>query len=209
MFDNILYEQWIRFLFDRAETENPLNWEPSEFPATDEQKVCLAGQTFLKSGSDLAQYTDSQVCNGLRYIFDTGLSDISALICQKGVAEDLRINSVLAIKDLYRDCFFKRCTRTLSYIDEPGSSPLNSVCYMLWDISPLTRWKDIVIDVMEEALYLPHDACIESGLHGLGHRYNHDKIRVTETIDRFLSKTSGLRPELKIYANHARTGYVQ
>jgi len=62
---------------------------------------------------------------------------------------------------------------------------------------------------MEAALYLPNDACVESGLHGLGHRFHQDKARAPEIIDKFLSKTKSLRPELRQYALNAKTGRIR
>lgn len=209
MINDALYKQWLSFLFERPDADDPLRWDEAEFVATNEEKILLVEKTFRQCGVDLASYTDAQVNNGLQYIFDPGFSDISPLLCQKGVAEDVRTECVRAIKNLYSDCFFRRCTKTLSHLDEPGGGVLNSICYMLWDISPLTQWKAIVIDIMEEALYLPHDACIESALHGLGHRYYQDQTRVSEVIVRFLSKTQGLRPELRRYAEQAKRGAVQ
>lgn len=73
----------------------------------------------------------------------------------------------------------------------------------------ICQWKDVVLDVMEDALYIPNDACIESALHGLGHRYSQDEIKVPDIIDRFLSKAKNLNPDLRIYAQSAKTGCIQ
>jgi hypothetical protein len=208
-----LYEQWIRFLFDRPDTAGLPEWywdtNLEEFSATPEQQVSLIGRTFERSGTDLLKYSEKQVNNGLNYIVNNAISNTVMLIIQKEVPEDLRIDAVLKMKYLYRDCFAKRCEPVLSALDEPDAGPINSICYMLWDTSPLCQWKDVVLEVMEYALYLPNDACIESGLHGLGHRFSQDKERVPQIIDRFLSKTKALRPELREYAARARTGYIQ
>lgn len=210
---NALYEEWIRFLFDRPDTAGLPEWywdtDLEEFPATAEQQVLLIGETFERSGTDLLKYSEKQVENGLNYILNNAASNTIMLITQKGVSDDLRIDTVLKMKYLYRDCFAKRCEPVLSHLDEPDAGPINSICYMLWDTSPLCQWKDAVLTVMEDSLYLPNDACIESGLHGLGHRFNQDEERVTQIIDRFLLKAKKIRPELKQYALNARTGYIQ
>jgi hypothetical protein len=171
-------------------------------------KVVLVGQTFVRCGTDLARFSDMQVSNGLNYILNNVASDIPQLLRQKSINEELRVDTVLKMKHLYRDCFATRCSVSLSHLDEPGAGPLNAFCYMLWDVSPLGSWNTIVLDVMEDALYMPHDACIESALHGLGHRYGQDKIKAPEIISCFLSKTRGLRPELKRYAERAMAGMV-
>jgi hypothetical protein len=208
-----LYEEWIRFLFDRPDIAGLPEWywdiTLEKFPASAEQQVSLIGRTFERSGKDLLKYSEKQVQNGLNYILNNAASNTVMLITQKGVPEDLRIDAVLKMKYLYSDCFAKRCEPALSHLDEPDAGPINSICYMLWDTSPLCQWKDVVLDVMEDALYLPNNACIESALHGLGHRFRQDKERVPQIIDRFLSKTKKLRPELRQYAANARIGYVQ
>jgi hypothetical protein len=206
-----LYEQWIQFLFDRPETTPEWYWDSNvgDFDASNEKKVMLISQTFLRCGTDLTRYNDTQVANGLKYILSNSVSNTPFILCQKGVAEVLRVEAVLHMKHLYRDCFAKRCSRSLSHLGRFDSRPLNLFCYMLWDVSPLRGWKDVVLDVMEDALYIPHDACIESALHGLGHRYSQDKSRVPEIINHFLSKTTGLRPELRTYARQAQVGMIQ
>ena len=208
-----LYEKWIQFLFDRPDSTGRPEWywdiNLEEFSASAEEQVSLIGRTFERSGTDLLKFSEIQIKMGLDYILNNAASNTVMLIMQKGVPENIRIDAVLKMKHLYRDCFAKRCEPVLSHLDEPDAGPLNMICYMLWDTSPLCQWKDVVLEVMEDALYLPNDACIESGLHGLGHRLNQDRERVPEIIDRFLSKAKGLRPELRQYALNAKTGCIQ
>src|SRR5262249_31399709 len=142
------------------------------------------------------------------YIFYTACSDTVYLFRQSMVPEEVRLDAVRQMKHLYRDCFARRCSPSLAHLSEPGG-PLNGFCYMLWDVSPLTSWNAVVLEVMEDALDVPHDACIESALHGLGHRYFGDKERVPAIIDRFLGRATGLRPELRAYAQAARQGEIQ
>ena len=178
--DERLYERWLKFLFDRPDTSPEWYWDTNveDFSASDEQRVVLIGRTFLRSGSDLTKYSETQVANGLEYILNNAVSEMPFLICQKGVAEEIRIEAVLQMKHLYHDCFAKRCNPALGHLNEPGAGPLNMVCYMMWDDSPIRSWKDVVLEVMEDALYISNDACIESALHGLGHRYGQDEERV-------------------------------
>jgi len=208
-----LYEKWVQFLFDRPDSAGQAEWywdtDFEEFSAPAEQQVSLIGKTFERSGTDLLKYSEIQIKNGLNYILNNAVSNTVMLIMQKGVPEDIRIDAVLKMKHLYRDCFAKRCKPVLSHLDELDAGPINSICYMLWDTSPLCQWKDVVLEVMEDALYLPNDSCIESALHGLGHRFKQDSERVPKIIDRFLTKTKRLRPELRQYALNAKTGYIQ
>jgi hypothetical protein len=64
-----------------------------------------------------------------------------------------------------------------------------------------------VLVVMQRLLAIPHDACRESALHGLGHRRMYYP-QVTQFIDEFLRRTPDLRPELLDYAERARVGRV-
>jgi len=207
------YTQWLQFLFDHPDPAGRPEWywdiDLEDFDASPEDQVRLVGQTFEHAGRDLLKYSEIQIKNGFNYILNNAISNTVFLLTQKGVPEDLRIDAVLKMKNLYRDCFAKRCEPVLSHLDEPDAGPLNSICYMLWDISPLCQWKDVVLEVMEDALYIPNDACIESALHGLGHRNYQDKKRPPEIIDRFLAKTKNVRPELKQYALSAKAGRIQ
>ena len=206
-----LYTRWLEFLFNRP--TNELQWyfalDYEEFPASNEELVHLVGRTFAQSGSDLLKYTDAQVADGLSYIFFNSASNVIYSIVQKGVPDADREQAVLNLKYLYRDCFAKRCANALSHMDESDCSSLNRVCYMLWDDSPLGRWKDVVLEVMDYALYLPNNACVESALHGLGHRHYQTSEKVEEIVDRFLNKSKNLRSELKQYAAKAKFGHVQ
>ncbi len=208
--DSALYDAWIKYLFDRPTTW-PL-WcddiDLIDFTATPEEFVALIGETMRRSGTDLRAYSDAQVANGLKYIFYNSVSNTVFTLVQDVVDESARAHAVRQIKHLYRDCFAKRCANVLSHRDEPGSGELNIFCYMLWDESPLSSWQEVVLEVMEDALTIPNYACIESALHGLGHRTG-DRSDVAAIIDNFLERTPQLRPELVNYAKAARAGCVQ
>ncbi|HET8636414.1 MAG TPA: hypothetical protein VFL96_06155, partial [Acidobacteriaceae bacterium] len=65
-----------------------------------------------------------------------------------------------------------------------------------------------VTEVLEHALQSPNRACVESGLHGLGHIHSYYPERVEDVINRYL-KAVNLEAELRQYAVNARRGYVQ
>jgi hypothetical protein len=64
-----------------------------------------------------------------------------------------------------------------------------------------------VLRVLKALLAIPHDACRESALHGLGHWffYYPDAAKI---IQEFLSRTPDLRPQLLVYAQRAKVGQV-
>ena len=128
-----------------------------------------------------------------------------------------RQRCVRSIHNLFERCFFKRCTPHLSHLDELGAGPLNLVCYMWWDIIPLsgqpdnpehTEIDEEILGVLESILQLDSVACRESALHGLGHWHLSYPKQVEGIIDTFLENQSGLRQELQAYAMNARGGCV-
>ncbi|MGE3623418.1 MAG: hypothetical protein AB7H77_06060 [Bdellovibrionales bacterium] len=206
---NTLYTNWLEYVFNRPATDPEWYFgENEDFRASQAEMVYLIGRTCERSGNDLAGYSNEQVNNGLSYMFFCHASNTVYAIIQEGCEEREQIEAVKKMKILYRDCLAKRCDPVLSHKHEATSNPLSYFCYMLWDVSPLRQWKDIVIEVMETALYLPNPTCIESALHGLGHRYYQNPDAVRDVIDRFLSSNKDLDSELKHYARQARTGKV-
>lgn len=89
---------------------------------------------------------------------------------------------------------------------------------MWWDVFPTgasgasdeetTAVAGELIGVMKRAIDIPHDACRESALHGLGHWQVADPQRVREIVHRWLACTRGISPGLRNYAFAARDGHV-
>lgn len=105
----------------------------------------------------------------------------------------------------------------LGHLDEPGAGPLNQICYMLWDTTPLGYWEGsseketfypVVLAVLGYALRSRNIACVESALHGLGHLRLHRERDVTPMIDEFIRSSPKLRPELRRYAENAAAGCI-
>jgi hypothetical protein len=102
-------------------------------------------------------------------------------------------------------------------MDEPGANPLNLVCYMWWDIIPITGRPDdpkrkefdqAILRVMKSTLQLDSTACRESALHGLGHWQHDYPERVGEIIDKFSMSQRELPEKLRAYMINAYTGCV-
>jgi hypothetical protein len=177
-------------------------------------------QLFSNSRVFLTPFSKGQVNRGLWYIIDCVQSSELFSLIDETVPLSVRLKSIDSIFDLFRDYFSVECSDHLSHLDEPGASPINSVCYMWWDIAPVygksgesaaPNWVETdkrFIEVMERTLNLPSIACQESALHGLGHWQCADPKRIEPVIDRFLSQKV-IRPELREYALAARKGMVQ
>jgi hypothetical protein len=134
------------------------------------------------------------------------------------VAWPVRQRAWRSIVPLFREVMARRCTPALSHLDEPGASPLNLACYMWWDLMPVAPaptssdtsrrlLDDELLAVMTALLKIPHDACRESALHGLGHWALSEK-RAVPAIDTFLARSADLRPDLLAYAKAARSGCI-
>ena len=88
----------------------------------------------------------------------------------------------------------------------------NRYCYMFWDICPLspTEGRDdrrgaVCLDVMRAILEIPHEACEESALHGLGEWATANPTAVRQAIDAFLRRRRvSISPALLAFAERRR-----
>jgi len=114
---------------------------------------------------------------------------------------------------VFAQVFAARCVASLGHLEKVSADPLNTTCYMWWDLFPSWGQGEREVDaallsVMEEILSLDSIACQESALHGLGHWHSNHPDRVHEVIERFLQR--GTAPaELSSYARSAQQGCVQ
>jgi hypothetical protein len=222
------YQMFLTNIFDHEEKAEAWYWDldaPNYYGNKDDDPSVTAqliALTFRRSGTDLLRFTDRQVKDGLDYLLNPSCSNITFYIRDGEAPIDVKLDFMRSFRWLYSDCFARRCPPVLSYLNETSSSALNSTCYMLWDNMPFNgSWtkniakeaSDEILNVLEFALYLPNDACIESALHGFGHIADSTNVlRHPEReiiIDRFLKQKPGLRKELIEYARHAAKGNVQ
>ncbi len=123
-----------------------------------------------------------------------------------------------AIFPLFRDLFQRVCSKHLSHLDAASANPLNSACYMFWDMDCLEgaamfpgyeHLVDPIFEVLEQILGLKSPPCRESALHGLGHLQPYHPERVRRIIDESIRQSEWNSPRLRLYARRARTGTVQ
>ncbi|HNY26004.1 MAG TPA: hypothetical protein PKH31_01355 [Candidatus Sumerlaeota bacterium] len=187
-----LYDDWIRFLFDRPVTRKKWydEYEFEGFHAEPLELVRLLTATCRRCGTDLEPFSDGQVALGLNYLFIPTVSDVIDPLKNEAVPVADRIEAIESLLTLYTDCFARRCEDRMSHVDD-GRRPLNDLnlrCYMLWDESGLDYWERVpgkerfyaaVAGVLEQVLRIDHTACIESALHGLGHiqMYAHNEVK--------------------------------
>jgi hypothetical protein len=216
------FEEWLEFVFARPVTVPAWYWEDEhdEWRGTPERRAELMAETFARSGEVLEPFDDAQVNQGL-WMLANEFGDFASCVNDGSVPWTRRAAVLEGIFTLYRDCFAVRCTRHLSHLDVPAenppASPLNAACYMWWDIfpahgepeNPAQHERDqLILSVMERTLDLPHDACREAALHGLGHWEAAYPERVHDVIDRFIWANRKIPCALRNYAYAARHGDV-
>jgi hypothetical protein len=217
---NLRYQEWLTHVFGHEiiDPQRP-EWYFAEdapvFDASANEITELFGLTFLHAGSDLIKYTDAQVDQGVWYMVSIECSDFIMALQSPEVTLAKRLETIGNIFQLYSDCFAKRCSESLGHLNEEGS-PLNSSCYMFWDMSHLDymrngpdslRMQDAALDVLTKILTIEHRACRESALYGLSGYALTSPERTHQIIDQFLSRT---KPDDKLlaYALKAREGNV-
>jgi hypothetical protein len=217
----LTFEQWLTFVFDHpVDTTKPeWYWDPEadwwDGPKVD--TIQFLTQAFENSFVLFQPYSDAQLNQGLWYLVSNACSNHMFALLDSSVPWPARQRCVRSIYKLFAECFAKSCTAHLSHLDERGASPLNSVCYMWWDIMPLSgqpnnpeqsEMDKEILGVLESTLKLDSIACQESALHGLGHWHLYYPQRVEEIIDTFLENQRGIREELQTYAMSAYDGCV-
>ena len=171
----------------------------------------------------LRPYSDEQLNQGFWFLLGAS-SDAMRGLTDQAIAWDVRERCIRSFATLFRDLFMARCTPRLSHLLRTGDpaafelGPLNSACYMWWDFDcwcarpghdAHRKLDSAFLEVMRQTLDLPHDACRESALHGLGHWHRAYPAQTVEMIDLFLAKNRGIREELRRYALAARCGCIQ
>ncbi len=226
---NLSYDEWLMYVFDHPVDDampawhfapNADWWNELDDPAI---TVCYLTQAFESIEIVAQPYTDAQLNQGLWFLLSNACSSHMFALMDENVPWQERERCIQSFSCVYERLFVPRCTPHLSHLlrgtpsDPQGVNPLNSACYMWWDIVPLGgkpddtighRLNHALLDVMERALALDSIACQESALHGLGHWCRYYPDTVTATIDAYLKRQPALPQELKTYALSARGGCV-
>jgi hypothetical protein len=211
------YQKGLKFLFDREETKGDWRWdiETDPFELKDQDAV----EFFIRLTQDLSEllgkYSLWQIRLGLEYLFYNSISDFVFFIQDGSASIERRIDAIHAIKEIYIQVFEPMCEPILGNLSEKGNE-LNGFCYMLWDASPLSCCEGnpnkhllykALADVMNGAIYSNNIACIESGLHGLGHMvFYYSECK--EIIQAFIISGKCSDKRILDYAELAKTGYI-
>jgi hypothetical protein len=216
---DVSYEDWLDETFGRAVTGEAypqfIECDPGEWPAlvTDELALEYLTRLFEHPGKALRYFSDRQIAAGL---WELGPGDAHCLF-NRDLPVEARLRLIGSVEILFRDFFAASCVPGLSHATKEHISPLNTICYMWWEVITWGWQKDDPaaerltardLDVMESVLRLSNPACQEAALHGLGHMVGHSD-RALEVMERFLAHSPDLDPALLEYARAARTGCIQ
>ena len=210
---------WIDHVFDHPTAEDTREawyWadDAPEWDWPAEEIIKLVADIFENSGELLAGFSDAQLDQGFWYLMGHSPPGFMEILADQEIAVEDRIRAVRAFTPLFEQVMAIRCSPRLSHIDG-DAGPLNSSCYMWWDLF----WHDMDLDfddapilaeifeALRRQLTIPHDACRESALHGIGH-WVRTIPQAAGLVDEFLEANPGLRPELVEYAHKARAGQV-
>ena len=221
---DLSYEDWVKYVFDHPVTDPAWHfdidspwWNETADPTL---TVAFLTRLFETSLESLVNRSDAQINQGFWFLVSSGGSSHMLTLFDEQVPLAHRIHCVESIFDLNLDLFAPRCSALLGHTmtqEEYNANPLNSICYMWWDIAPLygksgdparEALDDTALGVMEKCLSLPSPACQEGALHGLGHWRHAYPERVESVINAFLESSPSLSPELRAYARNARGGHV-
>lgn len=218
---DLTFEQWLAYAFDHQadETRNAWYWDrdADKWDENAADTIQFLTQAFENAAAVFQPFSDEQLKQGLWFIADNSCSNHMFALMDESIPWPERQRCIYSIHQLFEQCFARRCTPHLSHIDEPAASPLNVVCYMWWDIIPISgkpldpsrqEMDQAILGVLESTLQLDSIACRESALHGLGHWQPYYPERVGEIIDKFSMSRPKLPEKLQTYMIRAYGGSV-
>jgi hypothetical protein len=207
---DLTFEEWVYHIFDHPEAwYSGLETEFWDGPAV--TTVTYTTRLFEDPIPPLEGFTDEELNRGMWYLVSNGGSGMLRALDDKSVSIAERVRCVESFSVLFEKLFVPRSSPYLSHLDEAGVAPLNSICYMWWDVLPQAGGPpdDALLGVVERELAISHPALQEGALHGLGHWQQHHPARITSIVDAYLARNADLNPELRAYALSARGGCVQ
>jgi hypothetical protein len=210
----ILLQEWITFIFDHPTDggmEKAWYWseDAPEWQGAREQIPALIAETFEHGGELLARFSDEQLDQGFWFLAGATDPQFMHTLVDPKILLATRLRASRSFVPLFEQVMAARCSANFCHLDE-DANPLNDSCYMWWDLLWFQLTEDIdteILITLRRLLAVPHDACRESALHGLGH-WARRCPQAADIVDEFLSSASGLRPEIIAYAERARIGGV-
>lgn len=204
---SITYPDWKLDLLT-YDTEG-INDNTSIWAINGTQTYCYVTQFFNEASTLLNETTPEN----LNRIFWFLIHDVLNVQPEEYPSFDIWQKYLNATKVLFHDLYNYHCAPVLGHCDEQPTNPLNSSCYMWWDILPVwhpdkicrTAIHHLCLETMTYCLTLENLACKESALHGLGHWHRFAPKKIEEIIQR---SDRHIPAKLENYARSAQCGCV-
>lgn len=174
-------------------------------------------QLFVRSGDLIERFGCGPTAAGLWNVAQPLTARYSQALWDAQTADDAAAGAIDGMFELFSGLFARHCEEATCAGPPATDAPLNTVCYMWFDLIgldhvelrriPFERLRRVV-QVLQRVLAIPHIACQESALHGLGHVAQYDGGLARPAIERFLKRGTYVAPELRAYAEAAREGNV-
>lgn len=174
-----------------------------------------AGYIFSNLQSVERAYSDRQIVLGLRFLIDASASDLPFLFFSENVDVKRRLDAIIRMQDVFQYWFEFKCEPILSNGSRNLTNPINSLCYMWWDILPRhgipaqkfnSEIDQAILDLLSKILQQSNVACVESAVHGLGHWHAGYPDEVEKI---FLDGKKHVPIELNDYLLKAKVGHIQ
>lgn len=212
------HDDWLMEIFTRPATIDDYFLSPDlDMPHADAAGLAAhLGWLLEAPGARLAPYDDLAVAAGLCWIFDPADPLSFRCIGDPAIPQAARLALAAGLERLHAEVVLPRCPQALGHLSEDGG-PLATTAYMLFDLvcidppgiaAEAAGLDGAMVETMGRILALPHAACQEAALHGLGHWRDRAPGRAEALIDAYLSRGRAARPELVAYARAARSGCV-
>lgn len=221
------FSDQIEYVFQRPVAEKAWYWEIREededvFNADDPITAFEFIEQLCQSpGNTLTPYSNEQIGLGLEFIFNNACSNLAIVFKAAPVAHERKVAALQSVYNLFKEVFEPRCASATQAGASTLAGVLPSICYMFWDVCPLSSyWPDVskmerrdyyeaVAGVMERCLKSPNLACVESALHGLGHMVAEYPAVAEPILDQYLKNPQKIPAAVLNYAKAARTGIIQ
>lgn len=224
-----LFQRQLNYVFNRPDTEPAWYWDDNTYEEGVFEDTPLSAFVFIETllldaKAHLSPYSDAQIGLGLNYIFNSACSNLAYEFKIAAVPFEHKNKAVEALSNVFQDVFNERCDKVLSAGSQAPLSKINLICYMFWDVCCWDNWSNVpenqaqndvemyktIAFVMHRCLGLSNIACVESGLHGLGHLvYKQPEIAVPMIDDFINNGKTRHNNALLDYAKMARTGMIQ
>lgn len=217
------FEQWVTHIFEESEesvSDPNADYVWYDFDEHPEIMVAYIGRLFASPDEHTSGYSDKQI-NRMLWTLISEIEQYMYELFNEEIPFGLRVQVVKDMYTVYERLLAPRCSNSMSGFKEHEYlnklNPLNSICFMWWDIIPLygksgDPSREVLdphcINVMERTLRLKSIACQEGALHGLGHWKSAYPDRVVKIVDEYLAREIDIDSELREYALAARTGMI-